>query len=204
MNCDFLNLREKIRYYMSEKRYVHTLGVESSAREIARYCLPDRIDEVAVAALLHDIAKERPKEEQREFALLSGFAVTEDDLLTVPALHSFAAPYLIKSDFPQLASEDILSATFRHTVADPEMSIFDEIVFVADYVEENREYVHCKEMRRLLFSALSLENSYSDNIRALHEVLIKIIDFTIDFLNKRNLKVNERTILTRNAFKALI
>ena len=204
MSCDFLKLREKVRGYMSEKRYRHTLGVEASARQISAYCLPDSADELAIAALLHDIAKEKPTEIQREYAMKSGFTVTDDDLSTLSALHSFAAPYLIKCDFPELATKDILSATFNHTVGAPDMSLFDEIVFVADYIEENREYVHCKQMRKFLFDNLSLDGSKAENIRALHRTLVQIIDFTIQYLNDRNMMVNERTILTKNAFSTLI
>ncbi len=204
MSCDILKLREKVRGYMSEKRYRHTLGVEASVRQIAEYCLPDSADELAIAALLHDISKEKPVEVQREYAIKSGFTVTDDDLSTLSALHSFAAPYLIKCDFPELATKDILSATFNHTVGAPDMSLFDEIVFVADYIEENREYVHCKQMRKFLFDNLSLDASKAENIRALHRTLVQIIDFTIRYLNDRNMIVNERTILTKNAFSTLI
>ena len=204
MNCDFPKLREKIREYMSEKRYLHTLGVESSARLIARHCMPDRLDEIAVAALLHDIAKELPADIQREYALLSGFSLSEDDLSTLPALHSFAAPHIIKCDFSGLATDDILSATFNHTVGSPDMSVFDEIIFVSDYVEENREYSHCKKMREFLFGNLRQDKSYTENLKVLHQALVEIIDFTIAFLNQRNMQVNERTKLTKNAFTDLI
>ena len=200
MSCDFVALREKIREYMSEKRYQHTLGVELSARQIAEYCLPERIDEIAIAALLHDIAKEQPKHLQYDYALMSGFAVTDDDLDTLPALHSFAAPYFIKRDFPELVTDDILSATFNHTVGSPKISIFDEIVFVADYIEENREYQHCRQMREFLLNSLSFDKTDSDNINALHRAFVRIVEFTITYLSDRNMNVNQRTILTKNAF----
>ena len=203
MNYDFVSLRNKIKSYMSEKRYIHTLGVEKAARRIAEVCLPSMEDEIAVAALLHDIAKELPSNLQCEYAQQSGFSLTDDDIETLPALHSFAAPYVIKRDFSDLATENILSATFNHTVGAPDISLFDEIIFVADYVEENREYSHCKQMRELLFGDLNSDFTTEQNLSYLHKVFLAIIDFTIHYLSERGMKVNGRTLLTKNAFSGV-
>ena len=52
---DLIALREEMRLRLSEKRYLHTLAVEDCAVRLCEMCMPDKKDEAAVAALLHDI-----------------------------------------------------------------------------------------------------------------------------------------------------
>ena len=47
-------LRQRVGTGMSEKRYRHTLGVEREIARLGEIYLPDRIQELRAAALLHD------------------------------------------------------------------------------------------------------------------------------------------------------
>ena len=51
-------LRREVRGRLSEKRFSHVLGVERMAVKLGELCLPDMLDKLHVAALLHDISKE--------------------------------------------------------------------------------------------------------------------------------------------------
>ena len=59
-------LRREVCQRLSEKRYNHTLGVEKMAVLIGGYCMPESIDRLRVAALLHDISKEYSEAEYLE------------------------------------------------------------------------------------------------------------------------------------------
>lgn len=192
-------LRDAVRAYMSEKRYVHTLGVEEMAKQLAKYCLPDKIAPIRCAALLHDIAKEMPKEEQLS-VLASMPEITDSDLASSPAHHAFCAPYLIKRDFPEFATTDILSAVFNHTTGHPDMSLFDEIIFLADYIEEGREYAECIRIRESLLNKLRSAKDAEECLLWLHKAVIAELDSTLLSLTKRGMYINERTVATRNAF----
>ena len=50
-------LREEVRKRMREKRYIHTLGVEEKAAELAEKYGADE-KKCRIAAILHDVAKE--------------------------------------------------------------------------------------------------------------------------------------------------
>ena len=50
-------LRSEMGKRLSKKRYIHTLGVEEMAAWIGEKCLPDSVDKLRAAALLHDISK---------------------------------------------------------------------------------------------------------------------------------------------------
>ena len=54
---DILTLREKVKPYLTEKRYSHTLAVEKEAAYLGSIYLPEKIAELRVSALLHDVTK---------------------------------------------------------------------------------------------------------------------------------------------------
>lgn len=197
-------LRVEVGERLSDKRYAHTLGVERAAVQIGEYCLSDKITELAVAALLHDVAKEMPREDQLAAMKRSGIAFTAEDYDSHALYHAFAACVLVREEFSDIATDDILSAVFKHTSGDAEMSVFDEILFIADFVEDGREYVACKEIRNLLFSRLSAAESREECLKILHLMVVEVIDFTFKYLEKRGKSVNSRMILAKKAVLAKI
>ena len=197
-------LRGEVGERLSDKRYAHTLGVERAAVQIGEYCLPDKITELAVAALLHDVAKEMPREDQLAAMERSGIAFTAEDYDSHALYHAFAACVLVREEFSDIATDDILSAVFKHTSGDAEMSVFDEIIFIADFVEDGREYVACKEIRNLLFSRLSAAESREECLKILHLMVVEVIDFTFKYLEERGKSVNSRMILAKKAVLAKI
>jgi predicted HD superfamily hydrolase involved in NAD metabolism len=184
---------------MSEKRYSHTLGVAAAADKIATYCLPDSRDGIIAAALLHDVAKELDTAQALDI-IRNHTDFTDSDLLCEAAHHSLAAPYVIISDFPEYASKDILSAVRNHTVGSPDMTLFDEIIFVADYVEEGRAYGDCIRAREALFSAMASARDREECILHLHRITREILDYTITYVIKKQRFLHGRTVETRNAF----
>ena len=129
-----LELKAAVEARMSQKRFLHTLGVVKAARQLGEELMPEKIQSLTVAAHLHDIAKELPTEELLTLSSEYGYVTTEEDMNSPQVLHSFAAPAVIKRDFPEYASEEILSAVFKHTTGDGEMSVFDEIIFLSDLI----------------------------------------------------------------------
>ena len=190
-------LRHEVGSRLSQKRYDHTIGVEKMATHIGNIILPDKIYELKVAALLHDIAKEISQDDQLRLLLKSDI-LTDVDLSTKPALHSFAAVLVIKRDFPQYATNDVLSAVFNHTLGAPGMSVFDEIIFISDFAEDGRTYPACKEVNNFIKTNISCDKSNSENIILLHRASLIAIDSTIDSINNRGERINALTILTRD------
>ena len=50
-------LRERVKPYLTDKRYLHTLAVEEEAAALGSVYLPSDINRLRAAALLHDITK---------------------------------------------------------------------------------------------------------------------------------------------------
>lgn len=203
-NDDIIRLTALVRQRLSENRFSHTLGVMRAAEMLGNYCLSDKIDELKVAALLHDIAKELPLDEQKALILGGGGTLTEEDISCAPVIHSFAAPYVVKKDFSDFAIGEVLSAIRFHTTGDASMSVFDEIVFLADFIEDTRPYKACKELREELISGL-VQDKIEENQQHLHRMSIKMIDFTVKYLSDRQRPVHSsmyaaRKMLERKLF----
>ena len=195
-------LRENMGERLSEKRFIHTLGVERMARKIGEKCLPDRVDELSAAALLHDISKEYSEAEH--FLLVEKYAIPMSDAeLSEPALwHSMTAAAAVLEDFPQYAEEDILSAVYNHTVGSPDMSVFDEIILLSDYIEEGRKYDRCVALRESFLSELDSATDIDSATLALHRAVYISLDNNIEEFISRGKAYHIRTELTRDAIRA--
>lgn len=193
-------MREAVSLYLSPERYRHTLGVEKSAAWLSSFFFSEEAGrEISAAALLHDIAKELPKEEQLRLIREGGAPLTEEDLSTPTLYHAFAAPALIRRDFPRFATENILSAVFAHTTGRANMTLFEKIIFLSDYIEEGRTYPSCVEVREQLLHALSEGVSPQE---ALDRAVLSTLEQTLLSLTERALPVNSRTAAARDALLA--
>jgi predicted HD superfamily hydrolase involved in NAD metabolism len=197
-------LRHALKAMLSEKRYAHTLGVEDMARYLAEVIIPEKIDEICVAALLHDVAKELPYDEQVDLLSSSDLAYTDEDIESRSVIHSFAAVPVIKRTFPEFATEDVLSSVANHTLGDDNMSVFDEIIYISDYAEAGRTYQTCKEVRKYLLENVAPNKTQEENLNALHQASLCSVESTIDSLEKRGEKINSRTYLTREYLQRLL
>ena len=196
---ELLLLREAVKERMSEKRYQHTLGVERMAEYLASHLIPDRIYEARAAALLHDVAKEIPIEEQVRLLKEDGFLLTEEDLGTPGVIHSFSGATVIKRDFPEFATDDILKSVRFHTIGGRDMNIFHKIVFVSDYTEDTRVYESCIAVRGLLLKGFE-ELDYEGKIKRLNEACHASLQGTISAIIKAGRPINSRITGVKDAF----
>ena len=190
-------LRDLVRERLSEKRFLHTLGVERLAKRLGEIVLPGSVYELCSAALLHDIAKEIPEKEQ---LLLIGGDFEADDLDTPAIYHALAAPALIKRDFPDYATENILSSVKNHTTGAPDMTLFDKIIFISDFAEDGREYPACREVAERLSLNLKLAKSLEESVKAIDLSTLDTLKATVLALNRMKKPINHRTLLTISAF----
>ena len=202
-NEDIEGLKAEIKRRLSESRYLHTLGVARAAELLAVLCAPELVDEAVVAALLHDVSKEYSHNEQLHIISEEKISIDREDESTPAVLHSFTAPAVIKRDFEKFATPNVLSAALYHTIGSPDMSVFDEIIFLSDFIEDTRSYDSSIELRKYVFSNMK-RGATEDNIMVLHNACIKSIDFTMDHLKKNKKHINSKNILTRNALLSKI
>lgn len=181
-------LLEKIRVAMKPARFQHVLGVEEAALALAdRYgCDPKK---ASLAALLHDYAKEDADQVFHE--LIAKYEL-EKDLLNWDnnIWHGVVGAYKTAEDFG-LEDEEILQAIQRHTVGAREMTLLDKVLYVADYIEPNRDFPGVEEARRIA-----------------KESLDKAVAFetaqTISYLAKKGIPIYPQTLETYNGYIAYL
>ena len=196
-------LRREVEKRLGEKRFLHTLGVEAAAARLGEALCPDEICELRRAALLHDITKELSEEEQLSLLAEQGIS-DEDDISATAVHHSLTAPAVIARDFPDFATERVLSAVRRHTTGDEGMTVFDEIIFLADYIEDGRTYPACVELRLWLYRELDGAHSRKEALTALHTATLAAIDNTIKSIRARGGKLHPRTLSARDYIQKIL
>ena len=184
---------------LSEKRFKHTLGVEKMAALIGEKIMPESVDKLRVAALLHDISKEYSEAEYLELVEKHNLPFTDEDRKTPALWHSITAPCVVLSQFPEFEDAQVLSAVYNHTVGSPDMSVFDEIILISDYIEEGRQYKSCIELRESLLGELDRVKSLDEAVMALHSAVFKSLENTINDFYSRGKEYHSRTGLTRDA-----
>ncbi|MFV0353137.1 MAG: bis(5'-nucleosyl)-tetraphosphatase (symmetrical) YqeK [Oscillospiraceae bacterium] len=132
---------------LSAKRYHHVSNVEKAAVKLAqRYGA--NVDKAALAAWLHDIVKEAPKE--RLLQLMGQDAIMAEVFRhqPMPLWHGPCAAIYAKQELG-VNDEEVLSAVACHTTGKPNMSLLDKIVYLADMISKERYYDGVEDLRKL-------------------------------------------------------
>lgn len=185
---------------MSEKRYNHTLEVEKMAARLGEIYAPEDVDMLRAAALLHDITKELTVEEHFEILRAHGIEVTDADRLSPKTLHARTAALVIPERYPALDIPDLISAVRYHTTGRENMTVYEKIIYLADYIDMSRTFSDCVELRNYFFSPDIDLSSASEQERMAHldRTLILSYDMTIRGLLDGGRLINADTFGARN------
>ncbi len=194
------DLSEKVSALMSERRFTHTLGVCAAAEKIALAVCPPLVTKARICGLLHDVTKEM---KQWELVGKYSIALSDDDRTSPETLHALTACSYIKEHFPEFAEPQILSAIRTHTTGSPNMGLLNKILFVADFIEENRRYESSSEVREALYSSF-VKGDRDECIYALDLAAISSIDRTLSHLKAYGKPVHTLTHKTRQSLKTSI
>lgn len=129
-------MQKKVKKYMDEDRYAHTLGVMYMCAALAMAHGEDLMN-AQVAGLLHDCAKCMPNDKKLKICEKNGIAVSEAEEKNPFLLHAKLGAYLAHKKY-DVEEKDILNAICYHTTGRPYMSRLEKIVYIADYIEPLR------------------------------------------------------------------
>ncbi|MCD8009889.1 MAG: nicotinate-nucleotide adenylyltransferase [Lachnospiraceae bacterium] len=159
--CQWLQQRLK------PSRYRHTLGVADTAEKLARHYGTVDARRARLAGLLHDCGKNE------------GTALTHGPIGAEIAREELG-----------IRDEELLNAIRYHTTGRPAMTDLEKIIFIADYIEPNRDRApHLKELRRM---------AYID----LNETIRCILKDTLAYLRDSKTVIDERSLETYNYYNA--
>jgi len=122
--------KELVRGRLSDKRYEHTLNVKKMAVKLAKIYGEDE-ERAALAALLHDSAKEISKDEMREILRAYPQYAEGGEERPAPVWHGVCAAILARTQWG-VTDEAVLSAIACHTAGKPGMTRLDKILYLAD------------------------------------------------------------------------
>ncbi len=172
---------------ISERRLKHTLGVAEAAKMLAKNHFPALdLKTVELAALMHDFTKEYSYEKQLELCSLYGIELSDEEKSNPKLLHSKTGAMIASQRF-SLPSE-ACSAIYWHTTGRANMSPFEIVIYLADYIEDFREDAGCVKLREFYQKGLS---KGMDKQELLDRTLVKSFDTTI-----KHLINDEKTICT--------
>lgn len=188
MNYNIYPLQKSISEVMSQKRFIHSLGVQDTCFALAlRYGYPE--EKARLAGLMHDCAKD----------LTNEVLISECEKYHIPIrgiekeqpylLHGKLGAYYAIHKY-EVADEEIASAIAYHTTGKPNMSLLEKIVYVADYIEPNRssEYIpDLNDIRKLAFIDLD-------------KTVYRIASNVVNYLTESSQKMDTLTVETKDFY----
>ncbi|KON86971.1 phosphohydrolase [Sporosarcina globispora] len=171
-----------VKKQLTEHRYLHTVGVMETAIKLADKYGADK-KKAELAAIFHDYAKFRPKEEMKEIIIREGMP---GDLLDYNSelWHAPVGAFLTEKE-AGINDIEVLDAIRYHTSGRPGMTLLEKIIYLADYIEPGRHFPGVDEVRDLVQTSLDI-------------ALIKSVQNTIMFLMKKGQPVFPASFQTYN------
>ena len=146
----FNKVKKQLSRDLDRERYIHTLGVAETAQCLAMRYETD-LDRAYLAGLLHDCAKCIPAKDRLRLCGRWNIPVKAVEEKNTGLLHAKMGAYLAKDKYG-VTDPEILSAIACHTVGKPAMTLLEKILFVADYIEANRDKAeNLKQIRKTAF-----------------------------------------------------
>ena len=158
-------LREKSYALLKPSRVAHVVGCESEAVKLAMKWGEDP-ENAAEAAILHDITKKLSLSEQ--LILCDKYGIINDTVEehNVKLLHAKTGAAMAKELFN--ISNEVYEAIRWHTTGKTDMTLLEKIIYMADYIEPNRDFEGVERLRELAYEnldaamALGLKMSLED------------------------------------------
>ena len=183
MNTDYTKINNWLKENLCAERYEHSLGVAECAAELAEKFSLDK-DKAYLTGLIHDCAKCLPEDKTLE--ILTILNIPNNELSNPKIHHAPVGAYIAKKNFGILDKE-ILSAIRWHTLGNPNMTIFEKIIFLADKIEKRtREQSVYQPIQDVLNSQgidAALLMCYKNTIKSLVDRNLKICPVTLEIYN---------------------
>lgn len=149
---------------LTPRRYIHSLNVAESATMLARIYGADE-EKAYTAGLVHDSCKDMPTGLQLSYLLENKVEMTDLEINTAKLYHAMSGKVFARNEFG-IEDEDMLNAVRYHTTGRRGMSLLEKIIFVADFISDERDYNGVEIMREKA-------------VRSLDEAIVEGLSFTI-------------------------
>ena len=159
---------------LKHNRIAHVLGCRDTAVELAKRWGAD-VTDAARAGILHDITKAIDGPLQLTLCDAYGKILSDFSKRYPKTLHALTGSLVAERIFGE--NEAVVSAIEHHTTGKADMNLLETIIYVADYMEPNRDFPGVEKLRELAFT----------DIRA----ALKLgLEMTLEHLNRQGNEVS--------------
>ena len=167
-------LEQVVVSLLKPNRIAHVLGCRDTAMDLAKRWGVDPID-AGRAGLLHDVTKALDGPLQLTLCEEYGIVLGEFSKKYPKTLHALTGSLVADRIFGE--KQTVVDAICSHTTGKANMNTLEKILYVADYMEPNRDFPGVETLRQL---------AYTDLDKALKTGLL----MTIEMLKKNNQEIS--------------
>ena len=148
-NLPMERLEQVVVSLLKANRVKHVLGCRDTAVELAKAWGADQVD-AGRAGLLHDITKALDGELQLTLCGAYGKLLDDFSRKYPKTLHALTGSLVAGRIFGE--NKAVVSAIEFHTTGKADMSLLEAIIYVADYMEPNRDFPGVERLRELAYT----------------------------------------------------
>ena len=148
-NLPMEELEQVVISLLNPNRIKHVLGCRDTAVELAKHWGADMTD-AARAGILHDITKAIDGPLQLTLCSAYGKILSDFSRKYPKTLHALTGSMVAERIFGE--NEAVVSAIEHHTTGKADMNLLEMIIYVADYMEPNRDFPGVEKLRQLAYS----------------------------------------------------
>ncbi len=174
---------------LQKKRFNHSLNVADAAMKLAKRYNADT-EKAYICGLLHDIEKNSPEEEQKRYMMQLCDDLPEVVIQNFKLWHAPAGAAYIRDELG-ITDEEMISAVKYHTTAKANMTMLEKIIYIADFISDERDYPGVDEMRKIAFEDIN-------------EAILVGTRFTLEELLRQDRVINQDTIDAYNEMCKLL
>ena len=148
-NLPMEQLEQVVVSLLNPNRVAHVLGCRDTAVELAKHWGAD-VTDAARAGILHDITKAIDGPLQLTLCEAYGKILDTFSRKYPKTLHALTGSMVAERIFGE--NEAVVSAIRHHTTGKADMNLLEMIIYVADYMEPNRDFSGVERLRELAFT----------------------------------------------------
>ena len=179
---DLSQLRACSYSMMRAKRIPHVMGVEEEAVKLAQRWGAEA-ELARRAGILHDCTKYYELPEQLDICEEYGVRLDALEQKAVKLLHSKTGACIARRVFGQ--PDAVYDAIFWHTTGKADMTTLEKVLYIADYMEPNRDFDGVERLRHL---------AYTD----LDKAMLLGVEMTIQEMQQRQVPIHKNTLQARD------
>ena len=134
---------------LNPNRVNHVLGCRDTAVDLAKHWGAD-VTDAARAGILHDITKAIDGPLQLTLCEAYGKILSDFSRKYPKTLHALTGSLVAEKIFGE--NEAVVSSIKHHTTGKADMNLLETIIYVADYMEPNRNFPGVEKLRELAYS----------------------------------------------------